>query len=158
MPPKGHFDANNHQTEISDQLRESSSTTEGRKGEGTRAEWIENFHDECSIKNSDAKDKIGIVTGNWGCGAFGGDAEIKVIIQWLAASQALRPFILYYSFQEEALRYLDQVSGWIVSHGWTVGDLWNMLLEYSSQRMKGLVVFYSLKNGKNVEGENSTGE
>ncbi|PIA25111.1 hypothetical protein AQUCO_12500020v1 [Aquilegia coerulea] len=133
----GHFDASFHQSEISDQLRESSSTTEGRNGERTRSEWIGNFQDECSSKNSDAKDKIGIVTGNWGCGAFGGDAEIKAVIQWLAASQALRPFIMYYTFQEEVLQYLDQVTAWIVSHGWTVGDLWNMLLEYSSQRIKG---------------------
>lgn len=32
-------------------------------------------------------DNIGIATGNWGCGAFGGDPELKAIIQWLAASQ-----------------------------------------------------------------------
>lgn len=30
---------------------------------------------------------IGVATGNWGCGAFGGDPEVKTIIQWLAASQ-----------------------------------------------------------------------
>lgn len=33
------------------------------------------------------EDSIGIATGNWGCGAFGGDPELKTIIQWLAASQ-----------------------------------------------------------------------
>ncbi|KAL5702657.1 poly(ADP-ribose) glycohydrolase [Ranunculus cassubicifolius] len=81
------------------------------------------------------EDKIGVVTGNWGCGAFGGDPEIKAVIQWLAASQASRPFILYYTFKEEALWDLEQVSSWILSHEWTVGDLWNMLLEYSSQRI-----------------------
>lgn len=32
---------------------------------------------------------IGIATGNWGCGAFGGDPEIKSIVQWLAASQVI---------------------------------------------------------------------
>ena len=35
------------------------------------------------------QDEIGIVTGNWGCGAFGGDPELKAIIQWLAASQVI---------------------------------------------------------------------
>ena len=35
------------------------------------------------------EDKIGIATGNWGCGAFGGDPELKTIIQWLAASQVI---------------------------------------------------------------------
>ncbi|XP_057957070.1 poly(ADP-ribose) glycohydrolase 1 isoform X2 [Malania oleifera] len=83
------------------------------------------------------QDDIGIVTGNWGCGAFGGDPELKSIIQWLAASQALRPFISYFTFGEAALQTLDQVSRWILLHEWTVGELWNMLVEYSSQRLKG---------------------
>lgn len=30
----------------------------------------------------------------------------------------------------------EQVSRWILLHGWTVGDLWNMMVEYSSQRFK----------------------
>ncbi|TKY71116.1 Poly(ADP-ribose) glycohydrolase 1 [Spatholobus suberectus] len=80
---------------------------------------------------------IGVATGNWGCGAFGGDPEVKTIIQWLAASQALRPFIAYYTFGLEALQNLDEVAHWILSHRWTVGDLWNMLIEYSTKRSKG---------------------
>ncbi|PKI70697.1 hypothetical protein CRG98_008930 [Punica granatum] len=63
----------------------------------------------------DQEESIGIVTGNWGCGAFGGDPQLKSMIQWLAASQ---------------------VSEWILMHKWTVGDLWNMLEEYTSQRFK----------------------
>lgn len=35
------------------------------------------------------EDRVGISTGNWGCGAFGGDPEIKSMIQWLAASQVI---------------------------------------------------------------------
>ncbi|XP_010650755.1 poly(ADP-ribose) glycohydrolase 1 isoform X2 [Vitis vinifera] len=80
---------------------------------------------------------IGVVTGNWGCGAFGGDPELKTIIQWLAASQALRPFISYHTFGVEALKTLDKVIQWILSHKWTVGDLWDMLVEYSTQRLRG---------------------
>lgn len=34
----------------------------------------------------------GIATGNWGCGVFGGDPELKAMIQWLAASQV--PFCI----------------------------------------------------------------
>jgi poly(ADP-ribose) glycohydrolase len=37
----------------------------------------------------DLEDKIGIATGNWGCGAFGGDPELKTMILWLAASQVI---------------------------------------------------------------------
>ncbi|KAF9663112.1 hypothetical protein SADUNF_Sadunf17G0004600 [Salix dunnii] len=82
----------------------------------------------------DQEDKISIATGNWGCGAFGGDPELKTMIQWLAASQAGRPSVLYYTFGIKSLQNLNQVCQWILSHEWTVGDLWNMLVEYSSQR------------------------
>jgi hypothetical protein len=43
-----------------------------------------------------------IATGNWGCGAFRGDKELKAIIQWLAASVAERE-LLYYTFGDEKL-------------------------------------------------------
>ncbi|KAK9947260.1 hypothetical protein M0R45_002894 [Rubus argutus] len=98
----------------------------------------ERVNQDCDeIQSVDYEDDIGIATGNWGCGAFGGDPEVKTIVQWLAASQALRPFIAYYTFGMKALENLDQVSGWIESHQWTVGDLWDLLVEYSLQRLKG---------------------
>ncbi|XP_073283866.1 poly(ADP-ribose) glycohydrolase 1-like [Primulina huaijiensis] len=84
-----------------------------------------------------AEETIGIATGNWGCGAFGGDPEVKVAIQWLAASQALRPFMLYHTFGLKELQKLEMVVKWIISHEWTVGDLWNILMDYSFQRLKG---------------------
>ncbi|XP_057527326.1 poly(ADP-ribose) glycohydrolase 1 isoform X1 [Amaranthus tricolor] len=80
---------------------------------------------------------VGIATGNWGCGAFGGDPEVKTVVQWLAASQALRPFILYYTFGIKELQHLDQICEWILCHNWSVGDLWNMLADYSTKRAKG---------------------
>ncbi|XP_031494777.1 poly(ADP-ribose) glycohydrolase 1-like isoform X4 [Nymphaea colorata] len=91
-----------------------------------------------SSQVSHGKESIGIATGNWGCGAFGGDPELKCMIQWLAASQARRPFVLYYTFAEPTLQRLEQVTEWILSHNWTVGDLWTMLVEYSSQRLNGI--------------------
>ena len=39
--------------------------------------------------------------GNWGCGAFQGDKELKSLLQWLAASQAQRKLV-YYTFKEAA--------------------------------------------------------
>ncbi|XP_021774871.1 poly(ADP-ribose) glycohydrolase 1-like [Chenopodium quinoa] len=76
----------------------------------------------------------GIVTGNWGCGIFGGDPQIKSMIQWVSASQASRPFVSYYTFGLDKVKNLDQVVEWIVSQKWTVGDLWNKLVEYGVQR------------------------
>lgn len=42
---------------------------------------------ERGSESLEREDNVGIATGNWGCGAFGGDPEVKTIIQWLAASQ-----------------------------------------------------------------------
>ena len=39
-----------------------------------------------------------ISSGNWGCGAFGGDYELKFIQQWLAATYAGVEKLYYYTF------------------------------------------------------------
>ncbi|GJN22690.1 hypothetical protein PR202_gb10284 [Eleusine coracana subsp. coracana] len=93
-----------------------------------------NNKDNCSSTSS--SEYIGVSTGNWGCGAFGGDPEIKSMVQWIAASQALRPFVNYYTFEAASLEKLEEVIQWVLHHGWTVGELWHMLLEYSSQRLR----------------------
>ncbi|GFY81260.1 poly (ADP-ribose) glycohydrolase [Actinidia rufa] len=111
-------------------------TTLGTNEEILGGQMIRSSEEKCS-QHVDHQDQIGIATGNWGCGAFGGDPELKATIQWIAASQALRPFISYYTFGVEALDTLDQVTQWILSHEWTVGELWNMLVDYSSQRLTG---------------------
>ncbi|CAG5090337.1 Oidioi.mRNA.OKI2018_I69.PAR.g12562.t1.cds [Oikopleura dioica] len=40
-----------------------------------------------------------IATGNWGCGAFGGDPELKFVIQMIAAAFAQRP-LWYFCFDD----------------------------------------------------------
>uniref|UniRef100_A0A453MGW5 PARG catalytic Macro domain-containing protein n=1 Tax=Aegilops tauschii subsp. strangulata TaxID=200361 RepID=A0A453MGW5_AEGTS len=100
---------------------------------------VKPFQDSNSKDNHpsvNSVDCIGVSTGNWGCGAFGGNPEIKSMIQWLAASQAHRPFVNYYTFEDGSLRRLEEVIQWVLRHGWTVGELWHMIVEYSSQRLK----------------------
>ncbi|XP_047318672.1 poly(ADP-ribose) glycohydrolase 1-like [Impatiens glandulifera] len=82
----------------------------------------------------------GIATGNWGCGAFEGDPELKVVIQWLAASQAKRPFILYYTFGLDKLKNIEKICERIIANGWTVGKLWEVVVEYSSKRLDGRIL------------------
>jgi hypothetical protein len=50
---------------------------------------------------------VGIATGNWGCGVFGGNLELKSLLQWLAASQAGRPYVLYFSFKNPQAKRLQ---------------------------------------------------
>ena len=41
----------------------------------------------------DADDDMPIVTGRWGCGAFGGNEYLKLLIQWVAASESNREMV-----------------------------------------------------------------
>lgn len=43
----------------------------------------------------------------------------------------------YYTFGLEALHNLNQVTELVISKGWTVGDVWKKLVEYSNQRLRG---------------------
>ena len=47
-----------------------------------------------------------IATGNWGCGAFGGDHELKFLQQWIAASFAGIERLDYYTFGENEMQYI----------------------------------------------------
>ena len=55
-----------------------------------------------NLINFDDKDVLKlektISSGNWGCGAFGGDYELKFIQQWLAATYAGVDKLYYYTF------------------------------------------------------------
>ena len=51
-----------------------------------------------------------IATGSWGCGERNaGDPQFKVLIQWLAASIANVPSLIYYTCSRESLSKLDTV-------------------------------------------------
>ena len=62
-----------------------------------------NFKDDDIIKLEKT-----IATGNWGCGAFGGDFELKFIQQWLAATFAGVDKLYYYSFKSPKMEYTIQ--------------------------------------------------
>lgn len=47
-----------------------------------------------------------IASGNWGCGAFGGDPALKAVIQWLAASAEGRG-LRYFTFGDARVGALD---------------------------------------------------
>ncbi|KAG0579667.1 hypothetical protein KC19_4G115200 [Ceratodon purpureus] len=94
----------------------TSEQTQGRDGEKT---------------HMDVTGSLGIATGNWGCGVFGGNLQLKSMLQWLAASQAGRPYVLYFSFQNPDAQRLQEVADWILREGWLVGELWSLVCEYS---------------------------
>lgn len=45
-----------------------------------------------------------VATGNWGCGSTAqGDVQLKLVIQWMAASLAGLPVLVYYTSGHEKL-------------------------------------------------------
>ncbi|CAL1545340.1 unnamed protein product [Lymnaea stagnalis] len=69
-----------------------------------------------------------IATGNWGCGAYQGNPQLKFVMQWIAASVARSPLLIYYSFGDPALTQVQDVTN--MMSGLTVGQLASTLREY----------------------------
>ncbi|XP_024312390.1 poly(ADP-ribose) glycohydrolase 1 isoform X3 [Brachypodium distachyon] len=105
------------QYETSGLLREVNKALCGFLDQSKHQLYVKPFQDSNTKNNcpSVSSDEcIGVSTGNWGCGAFGGNPEIKSMIQWIAASQACRPFVNYYTFEAASLRRLEEIDDGVV--------------------------------------------
>ncbi len=82
-------------------------------------------------QHSTPSGKVGAVaTGNWGCGAFGGDPHLKGILQWMAASVALRD-VVYFTFEKtELLDEMSEMHAIISSKDAKVNTVWKLLVKY----------------------------
>jgi len=77
--------------------------------------------------SEDAGDRqVGFATGNWGCGVFGGDPQLKALIQWLAASAAGRELV-YHPFGDRRVAKLAEVIEAVRSSGLRCRDLFAVL-------------------------------
>jgi poly(ADP-ribose) glycohydrolase len=76
-----------------------------------------------------------VATGNWGCGAFGGDAQLKAMLQWVAASAVGCPAVIYYKFNHEQLASVDQMSSALMRMKWTAGELFQCLVPMCEQML-----------------------
>ncbi|KAJ3196949.1 hypothetical protein HK101_006998 [Irineochytrium annulatum] len=82
-----------------------------------------------------------IATGNWGCGAFNGDPELKALIQLIAASKAKRKLV-YFTFGDEAFRKkLDRMHKVLLDSGVTCGKLFNLLSTFYREMDEGQSLF-----------------
>merc|ERR1712232_1338240 len=73
-------------------------------------------------------DSRSFATGNWGCGAFGGDPQLKSLIQWLAASATSRDMD-YFVYGEKRMAEAQRVFGMLTSAGVTCGEVYGILLK-----------------------------
>ncbi|KAL7744062.1 hypothetical protein ACLKA6_001286 [Drosophila palustris] len=72
----------------------------------------------------------GVATGNWGCGAFGGDPYLKAIIQIMVCAHHGRP-LAYFTFGNCQLRDdLHELWKLFRAHGTTVQQMWSVLRRF----------------------------
>ncbi|XP_061710727.1 uncharacterized protein LOC133520355 isoform X2 [Cydia pomonella] len=75
-----------------------------------------------------------VATGNWGCGRRRrGHPQLKLLLQWLAASVAGVPALIYYTYGNEKLFKCDTLVRVLVDRKWSVGQLARAVLRYARE-------------------------
>lgn len=87
---------------------------------------------------TDAKDpkreSPSIATGNWGCGAFNGDPHLKMIIQWMAASEVGRYEMEFHTFGDVVFgKEIKELCVVLAKKKINVGKLYKFLDEYETK-------------------------
>uniref|UniRef100_A0A3P9HNM7 poly(ADP-ribose) glycohydrolase n=1 Tax=Oryzias latipes TaxID=8090 RepID=A0A3P9HNM7_ORYLA len=88
-------------------------------------------------RNNEApKHLSAIATGNWGCGAFGGDTRLKALIQLMAAAEAGRD-VAYFTFKDARLMAeVHKMHTFLSERQVTVGQLYCLLNHYFNKVCK----------------------
>ena len=77
--------------------------------------------------------KAAVATGNWGCGAFGGDPHLKGLLQLMAASVAGRQ-VAYFTFGDRKLAEdLQEMHAFLAERKIPVGKLFDALVAYRAR-------------------------
>uniref|UniRef100_A0A3P8SZX9 poly(ADP-ribose) glycohydrolase n=1 Tax=Amphiprion percula TaxID=161767 RepID=A0A3P8SZX9_AMPPE len=80
--------------------------------------------------NANSKHLSAVATGNWGCGAFGGDTRLKALIQFMAAAEAGRD-VAYFTFGDaQLMRDVYEMYTFLTKRQVTVGQLYSLLNQY----------------------------
>ena len=85
-----------------------------------------------SLANLDKNLSKTIATGNWGCGVFGGNHELKFIQQWIAASFAGVERLDYYTFGDKQAKPIEKYYKAIKEKYKTAQNLYDALILVST--------------------------
>jgi len=95
----------------------------------------------CAFFSPNKTDLPNLATGNWGCGAFGGDKHLKTVQQILAATEAGRD-ILYFTFKDAKLEAtIQEFLNILEQKQVTVGQLFLAYLDNISEYEYGDSLF-----------------
>uniref|UniRef100_UPI00398F0B3B poly(ADP-ribose) glycohydrolase isoform X2 n=1 Tax=Pristiophorus japonicus TaxID=55135 RepID=UPI00398F0B3B len=82
---------------------------------------------------ADPRNLSAVATGNWGCGAFGGDARLKSLLQMMAAAEAGRD-VVYFTFGDrELMTEIHDMHNFLIKKEQTVGHVYKLLVRYCSE-------------------------
>uniref|UniRef100_A0AAX7V6R0 poly(ADP-ribose) glycohydrolase n=1 Tax=Astatotilapia calliptera TaxID=8154 RepID=A0AAX7V6R0_ASTCA len=86
--------------------------------------------------NANRKHLSAVATGNWGCGAFGGDTRLKALIQFMAAAEAGRD-VAYFTFGDaQLMKDVHEMHAFLTESRVTVGQLYDLLNQYFNEVCK----------------------
>ena len=108
-------------------LKNSSSYFKGRSLLDDINRDIHKAYVGFSLANYDKNLEKSIATGNWGCGVFGGNHELKFIQQWIAASFAGIERLDYYTFGDKQTILIEKLYKDIKEKFKTVENLYTAL-------------------------------
>eukprot|EP01124_Arcella_intermedia_P031831 TRINITY_DN7291_c0_g1_i1.p2 TRINITY_DN7291_c0_g1~~TRINITY_DN7291_c0_g1_i1.p2 ORF type:complete len:440 (-),score=97.78 TRINITY_DN7291_c0_g1_i1:1427-2746(-) len=90
------------------------------------------------VNENKTEKRENFVTGNWGCGVFGGDKELKTVQQMIACSEA-QVDMIYSSFHDEQFkRRLEHFVDQLHKKKYTVGDLYRSLKSFPSSNQSSV--------------------
>ncbi|CDJ48346.1 non-transmembrane antigen, putative [Eimeria brunetti] len=77
--------------------------------------------------------RAGVATGKWGCVIFGGDNELKSLLQWIAATASGRD-LHYKAFGDTTLTHMERILSAIRQRFPTTRDLFEAIVQCIQQR------------------------
>ncbi|GBB98321.1 hypothetical protein RclHR1_00320016 [Rhizophagus clarus] len=88
----------------------------------------------CFSWNQNFKNIKDIGIGLWGCGTFGGDKDVKFVIQWISASQVnnnnMTNLIIYafndIDYEQRIIKFIEKYKNCLIK------DLWKILKDYEN--------------------------
>ncbi|XP_067948934.1 uncharacterized protein [Watersipora subatra] len=79
-------------------------------------------------KTSSQVHKRAVATGNWGCGVFGGDPQLKSLLLHIAATKAQCEKVIYYTFKDKRVDQLSEIA--VMLKGMRMESLMKLVLNY----------------------------
>ena len=84
-----------------------------------------------STSSSGAYGNMAVATGNWGCGAFGGDCYLKALLQLMAAAMCKRD-VVYLTFGDEKLaKDISLIHRLLIEQDFDAGVCYCVIIERS---------------------------